>query len=105
MKRSERQFLVLPIRANEHNRGHQVAVGRRELQLARMISAGHLNKQIAYQLGLTTGTVKCYLTKLFMKLGAMNRADLSAWAVRHEPEVSAGIAMHDRLKSGGLTAC
>jgi hypothetical protein len=57
------------------------------MQLASLVSRGRLNKEISYILGITEGTVKVYLSHLFSKLGVANRAELSAWAVRHDGEI------------------
>lgn len=62
----------------------------REIQLAALVSRGQQNKEIAYALGLTPGTVKVYLHHLFPKLGISNRAELAVWAVRHENELLKG---------------
>jgi len=40
-----------------------------------------LNKEIAYELHLTEGTVKEYLNRIFRKVGATNRTDLAVWAI------------------------
>jgi IS30 family transposase len=40
---------------------------RREKQLVEQLAQGHSNKEIAFNLGLSTGTVKCYLSALKKK--------------------------------------
>lgn len=42
-----------------------------------------LNKEIAYELHLTEGTVKEYLNRIFRKLEVTNRTALAVWAMNH----------------------
>jgi DNA-binding NarL/FixJ family response regulator len=51
----------------------------RETQVADLIQQAKSNKEIAYELGLTTGTVKEYLFHIFRKLGVSNRTELALW--------------------------
>ena len=51
----------------------------RETQVVDLIQQAKSNKEIAYQLGLTTGTVKEYLFHIFRKLGISNRTELALW--------------------------
>lgn len=62
---------------------HMNSLSPRRKQLATLVSEGQQNKEIAYTLGLTEGTVKVYLSDLFAALGVPNRAALAAWAVRN----------------------
>lgn len=45
----------------------------RQQEILRLIAIGKSNKEIAHQLGLTTGTVKQHVYALFRKLGVRNR--------------------------------
>jgi DNA-binding CsgD family transcriptional regulator len=81
-------LMVEACRKTGRNKGAAtVRLTPRELQLAQLVSSGHQNKEIAYALGIREGTVKVYLSNLFAKMGLFNRADLSAWAVRHDLEI------------------
>jgi DNA-binding NarL/FixJ family response regulator len=51
----------------------------REQQIAALVSQGKLNKEIAYQLHLTEGTVKQYLSHIFYKIGATNRIAVAVY--------------------------
>ncbi|PWF23302.1 response regulator transcription factor [Corticimicrobacter populi] len=56
----------------------QVAARVRELtpqqfRVLQMVGAGQLNKQIAYDLGVSEATVKAHMTAIMRKLGASNR--------------------------------
>jgi LuxR family maltose regulon positive regulatory protein len=62
----------------------------REEQLAALVQQCKMNKEIAFELGLTVGTIKEYLFRLFKKTGVPNRTGLAMWyRDRQEP---AGLA-------------
>jgi DNA-binding NarL/FixJ family response regulator len=60
----------------------RVSLTRRESQLVSSVARGMKNKEIAYELGLTEGTVKVYLSHLFQKSGARDRYELALRALR-----------------------
>jgi len=49
-----------------------------------------LNKEIAYELHLSEGTIKEYLNKVYRKLGLKNRTELAVWVLLN-PEQSRAI--------------
>jgi DNA-binding NarL/FixJ family response regulator len=51
-----------------------------ELQIARLVSAGNSNKDVATQLFLSPRTVEYHLAKVFNKLGISSRAQLISQA-------------------------
>ena len=51
---------------------------RREKAIIELLKLGMLNKQMAWELGITEGTIKQYLYVLYKKAGASNRTDLVA---------------------------
>jgi two-component system nitrate/nitrite response regulator NarL len=53
----------------------------REKQIVSLISQAKLNKEIAYDLHLSEGTVKEYLNRIFRKLSVGNRTALAVWAL------------------------
>jgi two-component system nitrate/nitrite response regulator NarL len=55
----------------------RVALSRRESQLVGMLTRGLRNKEISRELGLTEGTVKVYMSRLFQKAGAKDRFELA----------------------------
>jgi two-component system nitrate/nitrite response regulator NarP len=63
----------------------QVSVTPREREIIDLLRQGMRNKQIATEMGITEGTVKIYLFRLFHKLGVRNRFDLA----RLNPEPAA----------------
>jgi DNA-binding NarL/FixJ family response regulator len=44
-----------------------------QFRVLTMLSAGLLNKQIAYELGVSEATIKAHMTAIMQKLGATNR--------------------------------
>lgn len=53
----------------------------RERQLVELVAQGKANKEIAYELHLSEGTVKEYLNRIFRKLQVTNRTALAVWAI------------------------
>jgi two-component system, NarL family, nitrate/nitrite response regulator NarL len=61
----------------------RVALTQREGQLIRVLASGCKNKEIATALGITEGTVKVYLSRLFQKLGVKDRFELALYALKN----------------------
>jgi len=55
----------------------------REKQVVGLVAQAKLNKEIAFELHLTEGTIKEYLNRIFRKLGITNRTELAVWALTH----------------------
>ena len=51
----------------------------REISVTRLISQGKCNKDIAAELNLAEGTIKCYVSRIFEKLHFTNRYELGLW--------------------------
>ncbi|MGA2273091.1 MAG: response regulator transcription factor [Bryobacteraceae bacterium] len=64
--------------------GHDLSF--REKQVVDLIRQAKPNKEIAYQLHLSEGTVKEYLNRIFRKLEVSNRTELAVWAMTHRAE-------------------
>ena len=58
-------------------------LSEREVEVLRLVAAGHSNRKIAEQLVLSEKTVANHLTNIFIKTGTDNRAAATAFAVRH----------------------
>jgi DNA-binding NarL/FixJ family response regulator len=56
---------------------------RREGQLVSLLAQGLKNRDIAAALGISEGTVKVYLSKLFHKLGVKDRLELALYGVKN----------------------
>ena len=75
----------------------------REKQVVTLVSHGKPNKEIAFNLHLTEGTIKEYLNRIFRKLGVANRTELAVWAVRHLPQTkveSSPQALENKILTG-----
>lgn len=55
----------------------------RELDILKEIAKGKSNKAIAYDFGLTEGTVKGYVSVVLSKLGVADRTQAALYAVKH----------------------
>lgn len=55
----------------------------REQQLVRLLVQGLKNKEIAFRLGLSEGSVKVYFSHLFQKVGVTDRFELALYAIQH----------------------
>jgi DNA-binding NarL/FixJ family response regulator len=58
-------------------------LSERELNVLALIAQGKTNKEIATSLYLGEGTVRNYVSNIFEKMGLGNRAEATAYAVRH----------------------
>jgi DNA-binding NarL/FixJ family response regulator len=61
----------------------------REIQIIARIGKGMQNKQIAFELSLTTGSIKEYMNRIFRKLRARgipitNRTELAVWHMQEQ---------------------
>ncbi len=53
----------------------------REQQLVDLVVQAKSNKEIAYELSLTVGSVKEYMHRVFRKVGVRSRTELALWGV------------------------
>jgi ATP/maltotriose-dependent transcriptional regulator MalT len=67
------------------DRGRPARLTARELQVLRLVAAGHTNRSIGSELGLSERTVDRHLSNIFTKLGVSSRA--AATAVAYESEL------------------
>jgi DNA-binding NarL/FixJ family response regulator len=86
----------------------QISLTRRERQLVSLLAQGLKNKELAYAMSLSEGTVKVYLSRLFQKVGANDRFELALFALKNlyfdvaegpEPARSAGDSHSPALPS------
>ena len=60
--------------AEEHDAARRVReLTPQQFRVLQMLGAGRLNKQIAYELGVSEATIKAHMTAILRKLGAGNR--------------------------------
>jgi DNA-binding NarL/FixJ family response regulator len=55
---------------------------KRELELLELVGEGYSNRALSDKLAISTNTVKYHLKNIFQKLGAQNRAEAVAYAIR-----------------------
>ena len=55
----------------------------REVEVLRLIAAGHSNRAIAQALFISPNTVLRHVSNIFTKTGVANRAEAAAYATRH----------------------
>jgi two-component system, NarL family, nitrate/nitrite response regulator NarL len=63
--------------------GQFVRLSAREVQLVYLIASGLKNKELAEAMGITEGTVKAYLSRLFIKTGTKDRYELALFGFRN----------------------
>jgi predicted ATPase/DNA-binding CsgD family transcriptional regulator len=71
-------------------RARQVALTRRERQVAALVASGRTNRQIGRVLGISEKTAEVHLQHVMAKLQARSRAEVAAWAVTHQVTSPAG---------------
>ena len=57
----------------------------REKQIVDLVRQAKANKEIAYELHLSEGTVKEYLNRIFRKVEVKSRTQLAVWALSLQP--------------------
>ncbi len=60
-----------------------VSLTNRESQLVTLLTQGLKNKEISSCLGVTEGTVRIYLSKLFAKIGARDRFEVAVFGLKN----------------------
>jgi DNA-binding NarL/FixJ family response regulator len=61
----------------------RVSLTRRQGQIVSLVAQGFKNKEIANAMGITEGTVKVYLYRLFRKLGMNDRLDMALYGLKN----------------------
>jgi DNA-binding NarL/FixJ family response regulator len=61
----------------------RISLTPRERQLVVLVAQGLKNKEIGYTLGISEGTVKVYLCRLFAKTGVNDRLELALFALKN----------------------
>jgi two-component system nitrate/nitrite response regulator NarL len=82
----------------------RVSLTPREREIVAFLRQGMRNKQIAGEMGITEGTVKIYLFRLFHKMGVRNRFELARCGALDQLQLTPGTSMHaDKVEplSGG----
>jgi non-specific serine/threonine protein kinase len=72
--------------ADDSSRKRASVLTRREMEVAVLVARGLTNRQAAEKLLVAPRTVETHLEHIFAKLGVQTRAEVAAWAVRHEAQ-------------------
>ena len=75
--------------SNQHTGGEtQMAepLTAREHDVLEQVAQGHTNREIASELFISEETVKYHLKNIMQKLHLRNRAEVVAWAIRHQQD-------------------
>ena len=79
---SEQRFVIVKQDRSTGSANNAVdLLTRRELQIALLVAAGKVNKQIAHRLGISAYTVSSYLKRIFCKLNCRTRAEMAALVI------------------------
>jgi DNA-binding CsgD family transcriptional regulator len=65
-------------------------ITQRNIAILRLLIDGKNNKQIAKELGITVGTVKVYMGRLFDILRVQDRFAAAMWALHHGEQLGLG---------------
>lgn len=90
---SARQAIELAIATGSDSATTAPKLTSREAGIARMITFGMANKQIAAELGLSTKTVEGHITRLMAKLGARSRVQVATWMSHQDDQPTAQTSM------------
>jgi DNA-binding NarL/FixJ family response regulator len=71
------------LRTGTAQAGPAAALTARERQVLGLVAAGHTNRQIASQLGISDHTVARHLSNIFTKIGVSSRTAATAFAFEH----------------------
>ncbi|HEY7392934.1 MAG TPA: response regulator transcription factor [Bryobacteraceae bacterium] len=74
----------------------------REKQIVELVKQAKLNKEIAYILHLSEGTIKEYLNKIFRKLDVKNRTELAVWSLSHPTECRIPVPVESACMHDGV---
>lgn len=62
---------------------------KRERQCVELVAQGKPNKVIAYEMGITEGTVKVQISRILDKVGVPNRTALAIWFLNQRSQDAA----------------
>jgi two-component system, NarL family, nitrate/nitrite response regulator NarL len=84
----------------------KVSLTPREREIVGLLRHGMRNKQIAGEMGITEGTVKIYLFRLFHKLGVRNRFELARCGALEQLQLTPAVPLPPKtdkiLRTGSL---
>ncbi len=87
-ERAHIELLATGERARQRTAGTQDELTAQEAQIARLVSQGDSNRDIAAQLYISPATVEYHLRKVFRKVGVASRTQLVRTMVTHRPSTT-----------------
>ena len=75
---------------------HEGELTAREREVAALIAEGLTNGQLAERLYISPKTAAVHVSNILMKLGLSGRAEVAAWAVRHDIVLSSAVILNAR---------
>ncbi|MEW5979815.1 MAG: response regulator transcription factor [Acidobacteriota bacterium] len=76
------ETLSMKFRGDRQSERSRKELSQRELEVVRLVAAGHRNKEIADKLFISEQTVKTHLSNIFQKLEVSDRLELALFAMR-----------------------
>ncbi len=70
--------------SKERRDGRLAPLSQREREIAALVAAGHTNRQIAAELGITERTVDTHVGHILGKLGLSSRAGVATWLTKQD---------------------
>ncbi|MEU2715685.1 LuxR C-terminal-related transcriptional regulator [Streptomyces sp. NPDC007205] len=100
---------VTPTNEQLQPNGEETLLTPREMQIAKLVSEGLTNKEIAARLVIAPRTAEGHVQRILIKLEFTSRAQIAAWyvngqAVREQRTSGSGVAADARLGTGGTRA-
>ncbi len=60
---------------------------RRETEIAQLVALGRSRKEIAYDLGIATGTLHTHLKNIFCKLKTRSMTETAIWVIKNPSSI------------------
>ena len=90
----------LPAPAGRAAAAGSAALSGREREIAELVAAGRMNKQIAAALALSEKTIEANLSRIYAKVGVRSRAELAAQIARER-----GRRLQSRVAGSDVPRC
>jgi DNA-binding NarL/FixJ family response regulator len=82
--RSQVTLILEPIHITSQQSYHPVGdLTCREVEVLRLIAAGHSNRQIADALFISPRTIERHIANIYLKIDAHSKTEATAYALRH----------------------
>lgn len=85
----EEELITEVLGEDREKRRRQLSL--REQQLVDLVRQAKSNKEIAFELSLTVGSVKEYMHRVFKKVGVRSRTELALWSAGYARQSQPGV--------------